>query len=421
MPETYEVALIAALLLISGFFSCSETALFSLSRYRVKKLRKEKRGGVDKVAALLKNPINLLVTILLGNMFVNVAASTISERMMVRILGPAGLGVSVVMMTFLLLVFGEVTPKALAVVISERAALFAAPILTAFGRVISPLRLALLKTSDFLLSTVTPMIPSPRGLSTAELRTAIAMGQEQGELDADERTMMNNVLSVGGKTVKDVLIPRERIFAIDASGDMEAQRRRIKKLKYSRIPVCDGSLDNMLGILHVKDALLWVRGFQADFDIRENLRRADIVRESMPLVMLLRRFQRTKSLMSIVTDDGGRLVGLVTLQDILDEMLAGLGREDGSAQKIRRLENGDLIAQSDVTVEALRRHVGIVLNAPPRNSLANILEDVLDREPEYGDEVALGDYVLRVHAPVYGIPDAIQISHRPQNDGEGME
>ncbi len=314
------VFLLIGLLLLSAFFSGSETALFSLSKVRVKRLQHENAKNAILLARLLNNPRRMITTILIGNMLVNILASAAASSLSISLFGEKGLGISIIVMTLLILTFGEITPKVIAIKNAEKISLFVAPYLNVFSNVTLPIR----KILQFVTGLMTPLLsrrikPQKEGLTEEELKKALEIGRRQGVLNLKEEEMIKSVFRFGDKTAKDVLVTPNRIVACDINTPLRTIRSIITDKELSRMPIFENKLDNVIGILYAKD--LFVASLKGPFELREILRKPFYVRHDINLDDLLRKFRTHRIHMALVKDAKGRSIGLVTLQDLLEEII----------------------------------------------------------------------------------------------------
>ncbi|NQT06688.1 MAG: HlyC/CorC family transporter [Candidatus Omnitrophica bacterium] len=312
--------ILAALLLCSAFFSGSETALFSLSKIRVRRLQVENVKNARTLAYLLNRPRTLIITILTGNMLVNILASSMASSIALKLFGDRGLGISIGIMTLLILTFGEITPKVISIKNSERISLFVAPYILFFSRLVLPLRKILGYIVDFLEPIASRKIKRDQeDLNEEEVKKAVEIGTRFGALDKKEEEMIRGVFKFNDKTARDVIVPPQRIVAVDISTPLDTIRSIITKKELSRMPIFENNLDNIVGMLYAKDLI--VAGQKGEFALRDILRKPFYVAEDINLDDLLREFRKHRIHMALVKNKGGRLAGLVTLQDLLEEII----------------------------------------------------------------------------------------------------
>ncbi|MCU4139905.1 MAG: Hemolysin-related protein [Methanophagales archaeon] len=331
-----EILVLLLLLLLSAFFSGSETALVSIGRVKAKAMLKRGEKHAEKINKLLSDPDAFLSAVLIGNNLVNIAASAIATSLAIRIFGGIGVGIATGVMTFVILTFCEVLPKTLAMHHAERFAAIAAPPLT--------ILVAALKPVSCLLSKFTKALGNALGyefrrerLSEDEVRTYIAIGEEEGAIEEDEREMMEGVLRLDEKVARDVMTPKEKMVCLDADKRVEDAVELIRKFGYSRIPVYERNPENIVGVIYAKDILthdsITVRAKERERGekagktvktVRDLMKKPFFVPETKRIDELLQEFQRGKMHIAIVVDDKGRAKGIVSLEDLLEEIVGSI-------------------------------------------------------------------------------------------------
>lgn len=311
---------LGVLLLCSAFFSGSETALFSLSKIRVRRLQLENVKHAKLVAQLLSKPRRLIISILIGNMLVNILAASIASSVCLIIFGQKGIGISIVVMTFLILVFGEIAPKVIAIKNSEKIALSVAPYINFLSNMIAPVRKILRIIVDLLTPFFSKNIKTQKArLTEEELKKALEIGRIEGVLDKKEEEMLKGIFKFGDKTTKDVIIPLKRIVAVDIATPLSTIRSMITKKELSRLPIFENTIQNIIGTLYAKDLIIATE--KGPFTLREILREPFYVNDDIKLDELLRHFRSHRIHMALVKNVKGKLTGLVTLQDLLEEII----------------------------------------------------------------------------------------------------
>ena len=310
---TFDLGLLGLLIVLSAFFSGSETAFSSLTGLQRIRLRE---GGSRTLMSQLAHPQEMLITILVGNMVVNIFASSYAAGLCYRSFGKYGIFLSTGIMTFVILIFGEITPKTFAVQNPETFVRHAALPLNLFSKVITPVREAL----RFLARGVLPASAEPAGgVSEEDLRAAVQVGHGEGALAPSERKIMDNILDLNRVVVREVMTPRTEIFSIEAGRPMEEVVRQAKAKEYSRIPVWRESEEQIVGMLHIRDLLAAKAAPEQGWISR--LRPVDFVPETKRVVDLLRELQTKQTHAAMVIDEYGSLAGLITLEDILERVV----------------------------------------------------------------------------------------------------
>jgi len=324
---------LVALILFSGFFSGSETAMFSLAKVKLLQLREQAHPRAELVDRLLSNPRRLIATIFIGNEMVNIATSTlaaaVTEHYLHR-LGPAFVVlVSTSITVPLILLFGEITPKNLAMQLGERWATFASRPLDLLARLFAPLRAGIEAIADWTVKMVGKRAPvQATGFGEDEFRTALEVARQEGAIDPAERQLIHRLLDFGDRAVGDVMTPADRIFALSYNLPLARVIDEVRKSHYSRIPIYERNRNQVIGVLLAKDLVRIAHGSGGERrSLREMLRPPLFVPRSTLCPALLQQFQLRSTHMALVVDEYGRTVGLVTLEDLLEEMFGEITDE----------------------------------------------------------------------------------------------
>ncbi|MGH1431945.1 MAG: HlyC/CorC family transporter [Neptuniibacter sp.] len=329
------------LILCSAFFSSSETGMMSLNRYRLKHLVKKKHRGARKASKLLERPDRLIGVILIGNNFVNILASAIATVIAVRLWGDAGIAIATAALTVVILIFAEVSPKTMAAMHPEKIAFPASYLLAPLLKLIYPLVWVINGiTNTFLrLFGVNVTGDNSHHLSTEELRTLV---NEAGALlPQNNQDMLLGVLELSEVTVSDIMIPRNEVVGIDLDDDIDAIIEHLSETEYTRLPVFQGELNKVVGILHMRNlAQVFHQGSVTKAAILQVIKEPYFIPESTPLQTQILHFQSQNRRIGLVVDEYGDVQGIVTLEDILEEIVGELS--SGSSE-----EDQDFFLQED--------------------------------------------------------------------------
>jgi len=332
---------VAVLVALSGFFSGSETALFSLSRIKREAMATRDDKADRSVLRLLANPRRLMVTLILCNELVNVGVSTIMAglgheafaRFGIRRHALVTVGIAVVTVPLLVLV-GDMTPKSVAIRLGERWARAAAPVLAAAGTLVAPVRVIVKGVADALLNLVGGRPQGAQeGIREEEFRALVDVGEEEGEVENAERKLIHNVFEFGDRTVVEVMTPSAKVFALPYEMPLGRLIEAVSQAGYSRVPIyrrggpAARSIDHVVGVLYAKDLVGYAYGHLEGHSLQELLKPAFFVPRSTKCDRLFREFQRRKTHLALVVDEYGRLVGLVTMEDLLEELFGEITDE----------------------------------------------------------------------------------------------
>lgn len=400
IPLSLLFTALGILLIFSAFFSGSETALMSINRYRLIHLAREGSRGARLAQKLLEQPERLIGLILLGNNFVNISASAIATIASVRIGGEAGVLVGTAVLTVLVLIFSEVAPKTLAALNPERVALPASYILWPMLRVGLPFVWVVNRLAAGVLWLAGQREPAgdAHALSAAELRTLL---QEGGRMIPDKhRQMLLNILALEEAKVEDIMVPRNEIEGIDLEADPTELRELLAKFPFSRAPVYRGSIDHVVGILHLRNLLGTPPEVLIDpAFIEARVRKPYFVPEGTPLTKQMLEFQRVKRRVGMVVDEYGDIVGLVTLPDILEEIVGDFVSAPGqNTRRIQHNADGSLLIDGRTPLHNLNRHLGWELPTDEFSTLNGLIVGRLEALPVTGAEVEIEGLRMRIEA-----------------------
>ena len=392
---------LAVLLTLSGFFSASETAMMAINRYRLKHQAEKGHRGARLTLALLNKTDKLLGVILLGNNLVNTAAATLSTVLAIRLFGEGEvtLFVATSVLTFLILVFSEVTPKVIGASFPERIAYPASFVLTPLLRLAYPI---VWFVNLFVQGLLKLLRIKPRQdddsnmLGLEELRTVVMESSKL--LPRTHRKIMLNLLDLERITVDDVMTPRNQIEAIDLNTEPEKLAQQISTSHHTRLLVFDGSLDQVSGILHVRRVLHPLSSGELTVDtLKEVLQEPYYVPAGTPLFTQLRHFQENQKRLAIVVDEYGELQGLVTLEDLLEEMVGEFTTQAPSQMGwLRQMEDGSWMVEGSDLVRHINRKLGLALPLEGPKTLNGLLLECLESIPEAGVSIKIGDIPIEI-------------------------
>jgi len=382
---------LAILLIFSAFFSGSETALFSLNRLTVKKLKhsQPERGSI--ISRLLSNPRRLLVSIVVGNMLVNILSATLAERLSAGIFTSGPLSslawiFSTIVMTFIILIFGEVAPKVLAINRAEKISLAIAPAISILEIVVTPLRMVVHFFSDLIISIFQKQSMSgDTPLTKEELTTALSLSSREGTLNGDEKEMISEIFKLGDKTVRQLMTPRNEIVSFEVDIPLDDIAGIIKEKEYSRIPIYSGKVENVIGILYPKDLVMARARGDERLELGDFLRRPYFVPEIMKAARLLKEFLERKIHIALVVDEYGGISGLITLDDLVEEIVGEI-RERGEVPPEYKLIDEDTIQlKGRLELEFINEEFGLNLTGDKNVTLGGFLCEQLGHIPQPGE------------------------------------
>ncbi|HUT83031.1 MAG TPA: hemolysin family protein [Thermodesulfobacteriota bacterium] len=316
------VFFVALLLFLSAFFSGSEVALFSLGQLRLQQMKEKKQPSSRIVEKLLGQPRRLLISILAGNEIVNISLSALATPLFISSLGEGGKLIAIFTMTFLILFLGEIIPKSLAIAYPDSVSSVIARPMMRFVQIITPVRWAIKHVVDAITSLLRiKRDPRENIFMEAEFKDLVDLGHRDGSIEGTERELIHRVFRLGDTRVARIMTPKEQMFALPLEIGFGKLIAQVKEGHYSRIPIYSRDRDNIVGILNAKDLLPFVTSTgDKKLNLTEVLRKPLFVPENKRIDELLRELQQKKIHMAIVVREDGRVVGLVTMEDILEEI-----------------------------------------------------------------------------------------------------
>lgn len=386
------------LILLSAFFSGSETGLMTLNRYRLRHLAQEGHRGARLAQKLLERPDKLIGLILLGNNFVNVLASTLATIISMRLFGEAGIAIAAGILTLALLVFGEVAPKTMAALHPERIAWPAAYVYTVLQRVLGPLVWAVGLLSNGLLRLFGVKVGSAAGhsLSHDELRTLL--GETGGLVSERYRDMLIGILDLEEAMVEDIMVSRQEMEGIDLEADWDEILHTIGSTPYSRLPVYRGTLDQIAGTVNLRHLLPIAQ--KGELSLKTFMRSVEepyYVPEGTSLHTQLLNFQRAKKRMGLVVDEYGDILGLVTLEDILEEIVGEFTSQPAAeCPEIQLQEDGSYLIDGATPLREINKRLGTELPTDTANTLSGLILEHLQELPDVGMHLEMSGCTVEV-------------------------
>lgn len=386
--DAIQLVILVILLALSAFFSSAETALTTVNRLRVRALVDEGDSRAIILSKVIDDPGKLLSAILIGNNIVNISASSIATLLATRFFGNAGAGIATGAMTLLVLIFGEVTPKTMASLKAEKIALGYAKTVYTLMFLLTPLIFIL----DFLSGSLLRLMgvdPDKRDDSVTEedLRTIVEAGHEDGVLEPEEHKMINNVFDFGDHQAKDIMVPRVDMCFLSIDASYEDFVNIYREEKFTRIPVYEETRDNVIGILNVKDLILFDKS--QEFHVKDFLREAYYTYEFKNTSELLMEMRKNSISIAIVLDEYGATAGLVTLEDLLEEIVGDIRDEfdEAEAEEVQQLAEREYLVEGACKLEDLNDMIGLGIESEDYDSIGGIVIEALQHLPGEGEEV----------------------------------
>lgn len=386
------------LILLSAFFSSSETGLMTLNRYRLRHLAHANHAGAKRAQKLLERPDRLIGIILLGNNFVNVMASAITTVIALRLGGEPAIAIAAGILTLVILIFAEVTPKTLAALHPERVAFPAAFVYGPLLWLLYPLVWVVNTIANGLLRLlhVYPDDSSTNALSQEELRTVVL--EAGAMIPKRHQTMLLNIIDLEKVTVEDIMVPRQEINGIDLDDDWDDIVRQITNSQYTRLLVYRDNVDQVVGFVHLRSLLPGLMRGDLDQDKLESMIKEPLfIPENTPLNRQLLNFQREHSRIGLVVDEYGEILGLATLEDILEEVIGEFTTDPStSVSDYTPEEDGSFLVNGMINVRDLNRALHMELPTDGPKTLNGMVLEYLEYIPEPGTSLLLSGYPVEI-------------------------
>ena len=390
--DAINIIVLFILVLLSGFFSSAETAIISVNKIRIRSMVEEDVKNAALVAKIIEDSRKFISTVLIGNNVVNISASALATTFVSSLFGNVYIGIGTGILTMIILVFGEVLPKTIASIHSEELSLAYAPVLLFLMKIFTPLVFLLNIISGGILKIfgVDPdKITS--GITENELLTYVEVSHEEGIIENEEKEMITNVVGFGDSLVKDVMVPRVDMYTISDDINYDELLFAFEKDKYSRLPVYQENVDNIIGIVYLKDVAFY-KGDKTEFKIESILRPANFTYEFKKTSELLIEMRNSSLSMCIVLDEYGAAVGLITLEDLLEEIVGEIRDEyDGDeVDDIVQLDQDEYMVMGSTRLDDFNEFFGTEYESDDYDSIAGKLIELFERLPEKGDAITDG-------------------------------
>jgi putative hemolysin len=396
MATSTEFLLLIILLLASAFFSAAEIALVSLSRFRLKPLLDKGMMGAAYAKKLKDDPRKMLTTILIGNNTVNTAAAAIATGIALEAFSNNAIAIATGIMTFLILVVGEIIPKSLAVRYNVPFALFFAPLIWGLSFVMWPA----VKFFQFVLKVIDNIIGVKKTQPTItedELKSIVQMGEEEGAINELERTMIHRIFEFDDIPLSEVMTNKAEMVMVNAKAKLKDVLTLNQKKQFTRLPVYEKSRENIVGVLHVKDMMPYMRSGKQNVGVDRLMRKPLFVPEAKKLDSLLRLFQKSKEHMAIVVNEHGTITGLITIEDVLEEIVGEIMDEtDRVDPTIAKLSKKSWLVKGKTDIEELNEKLKMGIEDIQAGTLNGFIQEQTGRIVKEGDSFDYGKFTIIV-------------------------
>jgi putative hemolysin len=390
-----EVAILIMLLLLSGFFSGVETALMSVSSIKVRSLMRQKKKGAEALNRIKSNPERLLITILVGNNIVNIGSAALATSITTEIFGNIGVGIATGVMTLLILVFGEITPKSYAAQNAVKLSLRVARPIELLSKVLFPI----VRSFEALTSVMMKLFGSKKtdSLTEEELKIIVTMGAEQGIIKKQVAGMMESLIEFEKTKVEEIMTPKSEIVMLDGDSTIGDSLDFVVKTPYSRYPVYRKDREKIIGIADVDDILAAVKSGYTRKKIATISEKALFVPEKKEIMSLLSDFENRGNPISIVVDEYGHVMGIVTMDDVLEEIVGDIFDKSKKPHAyIMKLGPNELVVDGRTTMDILGDHIDLGASEKDFDTIAGMILKKIGRIPKKGEEIKLEKFKIKI-------------------------
>ncbi|ADL12162.1 hemolysin family protein [Acetohalobium arabaticum] len=422
LTSILELVMLGFLFILSGFFSGSETALMSVNRVKIRHLAQEDDSKAKIVDKLLGQPNKLLTTILVGNNLVNVAASSIATALAIEIFGTKGVGIATAGVTLFILVFGEITPKSFATQNAELASKWVAGYIRIFSYLFFPFIKVLTFVTNFIIKALggQPQKNEPF-VTEEEIKKFVTVGEKEGVIESDEKEMINSIFDFDDTLVKEIMIPRIDMVCVDIETSIDDLVELIIDLGYSRIPVYNDTVDNIVGILYAKDLLTFLNT-EEPTELRKIMRPAYYVPETKEVDTLLTELRKERIHMAIVLDEYGGTAGLITIEDLLEEIVGDIQDEyDEEENLIEVISDDEILVDARIDIDEVNEVLNIHLPEEDYETVGGFILSTLGYVPETGEELEFENLKLIIEETIQRRISEVRIKTKVEEEAPESE
>ena len=394
--DILQLVILVLLLSASAFFSSAETALMTSNKLRIRNLAENGDKRAEKVLEITANTDKMLSAILIGNNIVNLSASALSTTLTLKVFGSSLVGVATGVLTFLILVFGEITPKNVASKNAEDMALKYIGIISVLVIVLTPVIYVVNKVAGIVISLFVKNNDDNNMVTEDELRAMVEVSYEDGVIEKEEKKMIVNVVDFGDTVAGDIMLPRVDMVMVSVESSYGEILKIFREERYTRIPVYEESPDNVIGILNVKDFLLIED--KENFSVKEHLREPLYTYEYKKTSSLMVDMRKTGANIVIVLDEYGTTVGLITLEDMLEEIVGEI-RDEFDADEdegITKISETEYLIDGSTNLDDVNDRIGLELSSEEYESIGGIIMEKLGRLPVEGEVITFDNIILTV-------------------------
>lgn len=412
MDSTVQWILLVILLILSGVFSASETALMSLTKIKIRQMEEDKVRGIETLAKMMADPSRLLSTILVANNIVNIGASSIATALFMNWIGASGVPLATFIMTILVLIFGEITPKSISSNNPDKIAIMVCKPISVMMIILSPIVSILngVRILIFKLFRIEEKNNQPV-ITEEELLTYVNVSHEEGVIEVEEKEIIHNVFAFGDLQAKQAMVNRMDIVAVDKNITYKELVAIFEKEKFSRIPVYEDSVDSIIGIVNIKSIAFLGDSEKEYFDVTKYMIEPFFTYEFKNVSQLLEELKIEKVQMAIVLDEYGGTSGLLTIENLLEEIVGDIGDEfDNEDSEIVKINEHEYKIKGNTSLVEVNEQVGLSLESDDVDSLAGYIIEHLRGFPEQGDEIEVNNIKFTIEEVEKNKVNTIKVS-----------
>lgn len=392
-----QIISLVILLVLSAFFSSAETALTTVNKIRMRTLSESGNRKADRVLRVTEDSAKMLSAILIGNNIVNLSASSIATTLAIDIFGSVGAGIATGILTLLILIFGEVSPKTMATIYADKLSLRIAGIIELLMKILTPVIFIVnkLSTGFLFILGIDPNYQND-AMTEEELRTIVDVSQESGVIENEERNMIHNVFDFGDSKAKEIMVPRIDMTFVQVDATYDELIQIFRKDKFTRLPVYEDTTDNVIGIINMKDLLLWDHNTTEEFSLRNFMREPYFTYEHKNTSDLFIEMKKSSISFAIVVDEFGATAGLITLEDLLEEIVGEIRDEYDSDEvdTITKLSDREYLVLGSANLDDVSNELDLNFSSDDYDTIGGYCLGLLDHLPERNEIIITDDDIL---------------------------
>ena len=389
-PSSWQIILLVTLVILSGFFSSAETAFTAANRLKLRHMAEEGSKSAKRALRLIENPSKLISALLIGNNIVNIFASSLATLVAIDLYGISATGIATSILTIVIIIFGEITPKSFATQHAEKVSMMFSKPVGILMTLLTPFVIIFYSISSWIIRLFGGDISQSHPLVTEEeLKTMVDVGSEEGVFEQEEKEMLHNIFDFGDLQVRDIMVQRVDITALDVDATYEEVLEIVKDEQFSRFPVYREDIDDIIGILNVKDLLFLTEVEKRGFKLEDYIREPYFAYEFKRITDLFKELKKTRTHISIILDEYGGTVGIVTIEDLLEEIVGEIDDEydDDKETDIETIRKNEYMVSGSYRLDELNELIGTDIESEEFDSIGGYLIGILGTFPASGEVI----------------------------------